>query len=47
MLNVFMDLIAKIVFSGINGVVMVPVLVLVIYLLVGQAKETIELFKEV
>lgn len=47
MLNSIMDLIAKIVFSGINGVVMVPILVLVTCLLVGQAKDTIEVFKEV
>lgn len=46
MLNIVMDLIAKIVFSGINGVVMVPILILVVYLLVGQAKETIKIFKE-
>ena len=46
MLNSIMDLVAKIVFSGINGVIMVPILILVIYLLVGQAKETLELFKE-
>lgn len=47
MLNSIMDLVAKIVFSGVNGVVMVPMLMLLIYLLVGQAKETIEVFKEV
>lgn len=47
MLNMIMDLIAKLVFSGINGVVMVPILVLVVYLLVGQAKETIKIFREV
>ena len=47
MLNVFMDLIAKIVFTGVNGVVLIPILLLLIYLLVGQAKETIKIFKEV
>lgn len=47
MLNSIIDLIAKLVFSGINGVIMVPILILVVYLLIGQAKETIEVFKEV
>lgn len=47
MLNIVIDLVAKIVLSGINGVVMIPILILVVYLLVGQAKKTIELFKEV
>lgn len=42
-----MNLIAKIVFSGINGVVMLPILAVVIYFLVGQVKITIELFEEV
>ena len=40
-------LVEKIVFSNINGVIMIPILVWVIYTILGQARETIEIFREV
>lgn len=40
-------LVEKIVNSHVNGIVMIPILVWIVWTIIGQARETIELFKEV
>jgi hypothetical protein len=40
-------LVEKIVFSNINGVIMIPALIWTLCVIVGQARETVEIFKEV
>lgn len=46
MLNLACSIISKIVFSGINGTVLIIPLILIFRVIWGQARETMELFTE-
>lgn len=47
MLNAICDIIAKIVFSGVDGKILVVPLIILIWVMVGQAKEFNYVYKEV
>lgn len=47
MLNPIMNLVSKIVFSGINGKSLIIPIIFLLYLMLGQAKEVIEVSKEI
>lgn len=47
MINLLCNLVAKIVFSGVNGTILIPLLVFLLYISVGQVKEFIEINKQV
>lgn len=47
MISFLCDVIAKIAFSNINGIVLIPLLIFLFYLIGVQAVETIKVFKEV
>lgn len=47
MIDFLCRLVAKIVFSGVNGTILILPLMIVLRVIWGQARETIELFREV
>lgn len=46
MLNLICNLIAKIVFTGINGVALIPLLGFIFYICLGQARDFIAISKK-
>lgn len=47
MLNLLCSLISKMIFSGINGVVLIPLVAYLLWVLKGQAKEFINISKKI
>lgn len=47
MLDSICEIVARIVFSGIDGTLLIVPMIILLRVLYGQAVETIELFKEV
>lgn len=47
MINMMIKLVEKIVFSNVNGVVLIPLFIFLVGVLIEQIKETIDIFKEV
>lgn len=46
MIDFLCNIVAKIVFSGVNGIILIVPLIIVLRVLYGQVVETITLFKE-